>query len=112
MEIHTREGSSFQRAMGGSCQIHERVVGETKLMFEEAATILTQVEGIMNSRPLTSLPSNDDGIEALTPGHFLIGKAIESLPGCSPPAHNLTLLSSTMGALPEPSSPLLATLVN
>ena len=85
-------GGLWEAAVKSMKSHFRRVVGETKLTFEEATTVLTQVEGIMNSRPLTSLPSNDDGIEALTPGHFLIGKAIESLPDCSPPARNLTLL--------------------
>lgn len=57
-----------------------RVLGEAKLSFEEFATVLTQVEACLNSRPLVPLPSEDDSVEALTPGHFLIGRPLESLP--------------------------------
>jgi hypothetical protein len=57
-----------------------KVVGSVKLTFEEMVTVLTQIEGCLNSRPLVSLPLDDDGIEALTPGHFLIGRPIEALP--------------------------------
>ena len=34
----------------------------------------------MNSRPLVANSADDDGIEALTPGHFLIGRQIAALP--------------------------------
>ena len=54
-----------------SLKLHlKQVVGEVKLTFEEFMTVLTQIEACLNSRPLTQIPSEDDGIEALTPGHF------------------------------------------
>ena len=56
------------------------VVGGTKLTFEEMTTVLTQIEACLNSRPLTPLPEASDGIEVLTPGHFLIGRPLTALP--------------------------------
>ena len=50
-----------------------RVVGNVKLTFEELTTVLSQIEACLNSRPLVALPLADDGVEALTPGHFLVG---------------------------------------
>ena len=58
----------------------KKVIGETLLNFEELTTILTQVEACLNSQPLTPIPSEEDGIEVLTPGHFLIGQPLEAIP--------------------------------
>ena len=58
----------------------KKVTLNVKLTFEEVCTFLTQIEACLNSRPLVVLPSDDDCIEALTPGHFLIGRSLEALP--------------------------------
>ena len=43
------------------------------------STLLTQIEACLNSRPLVTLPNDDDGIEALTPSHFLIECPLQAL---------------------------------
>ena len=60
-------------------QLHH-VVGDVKLTFEELYTVLTQIEACLNLRPFTALPHPDDGIEVLTPGHFLFGAPLEAHP--------------------------------
>jgi len=50
-----------------------RVAGETSLTFEEACTLLAEIEAILNSRPITEISTDPESLEALTPGHFLIG---------------------------------------
>ena len=59
----------------------KRVIGQQRLDYEEFATITAQVEACLNSRPLGSLTSHSpNGISPLTPGHFLIGRALQSYP--------------------------------
>ena len=61
-----------------------RIVGDVKLTYEELSTLLAEIEACLNSRPLVPLPNDDDGIEALTPGHFLIGRPLTALPEVTP----------------------------
>ncbi|GBL82587.1 hypothetical protein AVEN_263675-1 [Araneus ventricosus] len=58
----------------------KRTVGNSRLTIEQFLTIVIQIEGILNSRPLTPLSSDRDNFEILTPGHFLIGRPINSIP--------------------------------
>lgn len=58
----------------------KRVLGNRSLTFEEFSTLLTQIEGILNSRPLCPMSSDPDDNTALTPSHFLIGRTLTVLP--------------------------------
>ena len=71
----------------------KRIVPPVKLTFEEFSTVLTQIEACLNSRPLTSVNSpDDDGVTALTPGHFLIGKPPTLLPDSQLSYRSVSLL--------------------
>ena len=45
-------------------------------------TLVIEVEGVLNSRPLTSVYA-DDVTEPLTPSHLLVGYRVLSLPDAS-----------------------------
>ncbi|XP_072395147.1 uncharacterized protein [Diabrotica undecimpunctata] len=58
----------------------KRVVGTNVLSYEQFLTVLVQIEGILNSRPLHPLSSDPNDTTPLSPSHFLIGEAITSIP--------------------------------
>ncbi|GFW25746.1 uncharacterized protein TNCV_1310071 [Trichonephila clavipes] len=57
----------------------KRALGRSRLTYEEFETVIIQVEGILNSRPLTPISNDIDNFEVLTPAHFLIGISINSI---------------------------------
>ncbi|XP_055307271.1 uncharacterized protein LOC129571495 [Sitodiplosis mosellana] len=54
----------------------KRVIGVQQLTFEQLATLLTQVEACLSSRPLIALSDDAADELALTPGHFLVGEPL------------------------------------
>lgn len=50
------------------------------MTYEEFYTLTTRIEGILNSRPITPISPDPHDLNALTPGHFLIGQSIHAIP--------------------------------
>lgn len=57
-----------------------RVIGQQVLSYEEFYTVLTLIESILNSRPLSPMTSDLEDITALTPGHFLTMEPLSPFP--------------------------------
>ncbi|XP_029165864.1 uncharacterized protein LOC114936737 [Nylanderia fulva] len=57
-----------------------RILGDHALTYEELSTLLCQIEACLNSRPVCPLSSDASDLVALTPGHFLVGEALCTLP--------------------------------
>ena len=64
-------------------------LGRSRVSTEHLTTLLVEIESVLNSRPLTSLPTDSDGVDVLvlTPNHFLnphrpIGIPIAAVPPC------------------------------
>jgi hypothetical protein len=73
-----------------SCKYHlKRVVGNCNMTFEEFSTVLTQIEAVLNSRPMYAMSSEPDDLLPLTPAHFLIGR-----PLTTPPCKDLTAINA------------------
>ena len=62
----------------------KKSVGRNCLSYDEILTLITEVEAVHNSRPLTYV-SSEDVEEPLTPSHLLIGYRILTLPDPSTP---------------------------
>lgn len=59
----------------------KRTIGENLLTYEEFYTVIVQIEGILNSRPLTPMFASDvSDMSYLTPSHFLTGAQMLSFP--------------------------------
>ena len=72
-------GGVFERLIRSVKRCLKKIIGRAKLTHEELLTIVTEVEMIVNSRPL-SYVSQEDLDEPITPSHLLIGKRVLSLP--------------------------------
>lgn len=77
---HAPHHNGLQEAAVKSTKRHlTKVIGSQNLSFEEYATLLAQVEAVVNSRPLTQLNDDPNDLNALTPAHFLIGEPLKTL---------------------------------
>ena len=65
---------------GGLWEATVKSMKKPLLEMSRALYCLTQIEACLNSHPLVPLNNDDDSIEALTPGHFLIGRPLQTLP--------------------------------
>lgn len=73
-------GGLWEAAIKSAKHHLKRALGTHKCTLEELNTLVVQIEGILNSRPLTPMSSNIDDYTSLTPGHFLIGGPLNALP--------------------------------
>ncbi|XP_066248815.1 uncharacterized protein [Euwallacea similis] len=64
-----------------SCKHHLKcVLNGTHLHYEEFYTLTTQIEAILNSRPLVPMSSDPNDLNAFTPAHFLIEQELTAIP--------------------------------
>ncbi|XP_071643020.1 uncharacterized protein [Temnothorax longispinosus] len=73
-------GGLWEAAVKSAKYHMNRIVGKAHLTFEEMVTVLCEIEAILNSRPLTALSADSNDFAFLSPGHFLVGTTMNSLP--------------------------------
>ncbi|XP_075163141.1 uncharacterized protein LOC142235769 [Haematobia irritans] len=69
----------------------KRIAGSHRFTFEQFATVLTRIEGVLNSRPISAMSEDPSDLTALTPGHFIKGAPIMALP--EPVSTDLSLIN-------------------
>ena len=67
-------GGFWERLIRSMKRSLNRIIYRSSVNYEELLTIVIEIEGIMNSRPLAYI--NSDVEEILTPGHLLMGKRL------------------------------------
>ena len=66
-------GGVYERMIGVVKKCLWKTLGKASLNLHQLNTVVTEVEALVNSRPLSYVGS-DDEMEAITPSHFLIGR--------------------------------------
>ncbi len=72
-------GGVFERMIGSTKLCLRKIIGQANLSYDELLTAITEVEMVINSRPLSYI-SADDLDEPLTPSHLIVGRHMMSLP--------------------------------
>ena len=73
-------GGAWERLVRSTKRAMEAVLGSRIVDDESLTTVLAEIEAVLNSRPLTHVSTCHEDLEALTPFHFLIGRASPNLP--------------------------------
>ncbi|XP_062550901.1 uncharacterized protein LOC134215806 [Armigeres subalbatus] len=73
-------GGLWEAAVKSMKHHFRRVVGLEALPSEAMHTVLCQIESCLNLRPLTAVSEDPSDMDFLTPGHFLVGSALQSIP--------------------------------
>ena len=74
-------GGIWEAAVKSAKGLIRKILGPLILTVEEFTTIVCDVEATLNSRPLCYMDSHsEEGLDPLTPGHFLVGRPLKALP--------------------------------
>ncbi|XP_059217770.1 uncharacterized protein LOC131994849 [Stomoxys calcitrans] len=73
-------GGLWEAAVKSFKHHFKRVAGSHKFTYEQFATVLARIEGVLNSRPICAISEDPSDLTALTPGHFLRGAPMLALP--------------------------------
>lgn len=73
-------GGLWEAGVKSTKSILKKVYQSASMTIAEFATLLCQIEAILNSRPLFAHSSDPHDFEVLTPGHFLINRPLIAVP--------------------------------
>ena len=73
-------GGVWERLVKSAKRALKAIVGNQRVTDETLLTFMAEAESLMNGRPLTHVSSDCNDLEALTPNHFLLGRANLNIP--------------------------------
>ena len=73
-------GGWWERLIGLTKTCLKKILGKALVDLETLQTVVTEIESILNDRPLTYTSSDPEDLEPLTPAHLLYGRRINTLP--------------------------------
>ncbi|XP_045198526.2 uncharacterized protein LOC123552845 [Mercenaria mercenaria] len=73
-------GGWWEQMIGLMKTTIKKVLGRAFISYESLRTIVTEIEGVMNDRPLTYVTTDAADPDPLTQAHLLYGRRITSLP--------------------------------
>ncbi|XP_045032722.1 uncharacterized protein LOC116934425 [Daphnia magna] len=73
-------GGVWERLVRSCKEALRAILGQQTVKEETFATVVIEVEGLLNNRPLTDLGADPQEFEPLTPNHFLLGRPNPHLP--------------------------------
>ena len=71
-------GGYFERLVGSVQRCLKKVLGNARLNLDELRTVLIEVEGTLNSRPITYV-YDEVGVHPITPSHLICGRRLTQL---------------------------------
>lgn len=73
-------GGLWEASVKSAKHLLVRTIGKATLTVLELQTLLAEVGAVLNSRPLVPISMDPSDGQPLTPGHFLVGAPLTSLP--------------------------------
>ena len=70
-------GGFWERLVQSTKRCLRKILGKSKLNYEELETIIVEIEGVLNSRPLCYV-YDDPSVDVLTPSHLMVGRRLLS----------------------------------
>ena len=74
-------GGFWERMVRSVKRSLKKCIGRASLTHDELNTILVEVESVINSRPLTYVFNDSEGIDySLSPSHLIYGRKVANIP--------------------------------
>lgn len=88
-------GGWWERLIGLTKASIKKVLGRSHVDYDTLSTIITEIEAILNDRPLTYISTDPRDVEPLTPSDLLYGRRLTSLPYPPLPDETRNILEQT-----------------